>query len=589
MKYSEQVIEDIREGNDIVDIISNYTSLKQKGSSYFGICPFHNESTPSFSVSPDKQLYHCFGCGASGTVFNFIMDIENYSFVETLEFLAKKINYELPTPKIYNSTEYKNKISIEEKLYKIHKIVARKYYENLLSSNGLIATRYLDSRKVSTNIRKKFGLGYSLNSSNDIYNFLKKNSFSDEDILLSGLVLKNKKGQFYDRFYHRLMFPIIDVRGRIIGFGGRELDSEKSFAKYLNSPETPIFNKSFNLYGLNFAKLNKNKELILVEGYMDVLALYQIGLNNSVACLGTSFNDNNASVLKKYASQVTIIFDNDEAGVNATLKTIPILIKNGIQVKILTLKNAKDPDEFIKKFGHNNFKKALLSSKSHIHFQIEQKLKLYNMENSVDKINFIKDAAKIISTLQSNIDREVFAREISNITNISFENINSEILKFVSFPQKKQPLNYNKPKINCNTKLEEAKTGLIYIIYKDNNVFNKVKNYLSPKEFLDEHYIKLTEIIFEYYNNNTNIYPPEIISKFDDKKVQQKISKIFMPKNDIDDNLNLEKIVNDYFKIIKSNYINFEINKSKDENNLNNLKYLFEQKKLLDELYINLV
>lgn len=589
MRYSDEVIEDIRLGNDIVDIINGYTQLSQKGNSFFGLCPFHKETTPSFSVSPDKQLYHCFGCGASGTVFNFIMNIENYDFLDTIRYLADKINYQLPEL-TYSGSKYSKETELKSKLYDIHKIVARKYYENLSTPEGEIANKYLDERRILPNIRKKYGLGYSLFKNNDIYNLLNKNGYTEEEILSSGLVLKNNKGQFYDRFFGRLMFPIIDVQGRIVGFGGRELSGQKNTAKYLNSPDTPIFNKSYNLYSINFARYSKTKEFILVEGYMDVIALYQIGITNVVASLGTAFNENHARALKKYANKAILLFDSDEAGTNAILRAIPILTQNGIKTKVLQVSNAKDPDEYIKKFGAEKFKELLKSAKSNTLFEIENKLKAYNLEDITEKIEFTKEVAKIISKLENNIEKEVFAKETSNITGISYDTIYSEIKNFsesssINFNKTK----YTKPKnyIDKN-RIEEAIEGLLYILAININVYNIIKNLINPEEFLDDIYIQLSEIIFEYNNNNKNIYPVEIINKFEDLEIQQKISKIFMQRFDFSESEYLEKVVNDYYKIIKGKYIDFKIDEAINTNDLISLQKLSNEKKQLDKIYIKL-
>lgn len=588
MRYSDEILEDIRAGNDIIDVINSYTNLKQKGNSYFGLCPFHKETTPSFSVSPTKQLYHCFGCGASGNVFNFIMNIENIDFLDTIKFLANRINYTLPELS-FNKNFYSKEEKLKSKLYEMHKIVARKYYENLSLPQGNIANKYLDERKILPNIRKKYGLGYSLPKKDDIYNFLKNKNFSEEEIMASGLVLKNKNNQIYDRFLGRLMFPIIDVQGRIIGFGGRELKGEKNTAKYLNSPDSPIFNKSSNLYSLNFAKYSKNKEFILVEGYIDVIALYQIGITNVIASLGTAFNENHVKTLKKYTNKVIILFDNDEAGINATLKAIPILNENGINTKVLQIDNAKDPDEYIKKFGAEKFLNLINNTKSHISFEINQKLKVFDLSNATEKIEFTKEAAKIISKCKNDIEKEVFAKETSQITGISFESIFNEIKNFSennSIILKKTK--YNKPNnaFDVNN-IDEAKKGLIYILATNNLVYDAIKKYISPEIFLDNFYIKLTKIIFDYNDNNKNIYPAEIIHKFDNTEEQEKIAKIFMQKIDFEEIENIKKLVNDFFKIIIKNYLDIKINEATNNQDLLTLQNLLNQKKETEKIYIN--
>ncbi len=588
MRYSKDTLEDIRLGNDIIDIINMYTPLKQKGNSYFGLCPFHKESTPSFSVSSEKQLYHCFGCGASGTVFNFIMDIENFDFLDTVKFLANRINYKLPEFNI--SKEESNKLTyLKNRLYDMHKLVARKYYDNLNTKEGAIANAYLDKRKISPLIRKKYGLGYSLKKNNDIYNFLKQKDFTETEILESGLIVKDKKGIFYDRFYGRLMFPIIDVQGRIIGFGGRDLYDKENAAKYLNSPDTKIFNKSYNLYSMNFAKLSKTKEFILVEGYIDVIALYQIGITNVVASLGTAFNERHALTLKKYTNSVIILFDSDEPGVKAALKTIPILTKNGIKPKVLQVPKAKDPDEYIKKFGEKSFKDLLPKAKHYIIFEINQVLKKYNIDNIDEKIDCTKEIAKIISKLDSDMEKELFVKEASKITSVSAENIYKEIENFsqknsINIVQKK----YTKSKTTINDKYDNAKKGMLYLLAFNKDIFNSFKDYIKPEHFLDKEYYELAKIIFDYNQNNVNISPAEIINKFENTEVQQKISKVFMQKIDLTELENKEKIINDYYKLIEIEYIDFKINTFLNNNNLEKVNYYINKKKQLDKIHIKL-
>lgn len=588
MRYSDEVIEEIRLGNDIVDVISRYTTLKNKGNSYFGLCPFHKESTPSFSVSASKQLYHCFGCGASGTVFNFIMNIENYDFLEALKFLADRINYSLPEPNYSKNNHIEN--TLKSKLYEIHKLVARKYYDNLSTIEGDIATNYLAQRKIVPNIRKKYGIGYSLLKNNDIYKFLLEKGYLEEEILESGLVLKSKLGKFYDRFTGRLMFPIIDVQGRIIGFGGRELHNQKNMPKYLNSPDTLIFNKSNNLYSLNFAKFSKNREFILVEGYIDVIALYQIGIDNVVASLGTAFNDNHAKVLKKYVNKAIILFDSDDAGINATKRAIPVLVKSGINCRILSVTDAKDPDEYINKFGAEKFKRLIPTAKSYISFEIEQKLKEYNIEEITQKIEFTKEVAKIIAKLDSAIERDAFIKEACLITQISFEAISQEVKNIYSNSSINfNKIKYNKPKNNLRIdKVEDAKKGILSIISSNLSVFNSLREILKPYEFLDNDYIELAEIIYEKNQKNQNIYPVDIVNKFENSDVQKKISKVFMQKFDFSESEYLEKVINDYLKIVKKEYTNFQIEKCTVSGDLITLQKLIEEKKQIDEIYIRL-
>lgn len=583
MRYSDDIIEDIRFGNDIVELINGYTSLKQRGNSYVGLCPFHKESTPSFSVSPDKQLYHCFGCGASGTVYNFIMDIENYDFLDALMYLADRINYPLPEP----NGSFDNSLSEKKQiLYDIHKLVAKKFYENLSNPQAQIANDYLDKRGISKNARIKFGLGYSLFKKDDIYNFLKQKGYDDDIILESGLVIKSKNNSFFDRFLGRLIFPIIDVQGRVIGFGGRDLTDSKTSPKYLNSPDTPIFNKSYNLYSINIAKNNKNKELILVEGYIDVIALCQVGITNVVASLGTAFNENHIKLLKKYANKVIILFDSDDAGIKATLRAIPILIENGIYVRVAQVEDAKDPDEYISNFGTNNFIKLLNTAKSYISFQIIQKMKDYNLNDPIQKVEFTKEVSKIISSLSSPVERDVFINEASQITKISKEAIYEEVNMVLSNNNNIERIINKKPKqAILNNKLDEARQSILYILSSNINIYNLLKNYINYEDFIDDAYIKLAKLIFELNEKNQPIYPAEITLKFENPEEQKQISKVFMLKIDFSNSDNLEKVINDQIKIIKRAYFDKIISESDD---LEKVQNALKDKKKFDKLYINI-
>lgn len=583
MRYSDDIIEDIRFGNDIVELINGYTSLKQRGNSYVGLCPFHKESTPSFSVSPDKQLYHCFGCGASGTVYNFIMDIENYDFLDALIYLADRINYPLPEP----NGSFDNSLSEKKQiLYDIHKLVAKKFYENLSNPQAQIANDYLDKRGISKNARIKFGLGYSLFKKDDIYNFLKQKGYDDEIILESGLVIKSKNNSFFDRFFGRLIFPIIDVQGRVIGFGGRDLTDSKTSPKYLNSPDTPIFNKSYNLYSINIAKNNKNKELILVEGYIDVIALCQVGITNVVASLGTAFNENHIKLLKKYANKVIILFDSDDAGIKATLRAIPILIENGIYVRVAQVEDAKDPDEYISNFGTNNFIKLLNTAKSYISFQIIQKMKDYNLNDPIQKVEFTKEVSKIISSLSSPVERDVFINEASQITKISKEAIYEEVNMVLSNNNNIERIINKKPKqAILNNKLDEARQSILYILSSNINIYNILKSHINYEDFIDDAYIKLAKLIFELNEKNQPIYPAEITLKFENPEEQKQISKVFMLKIDFSNSDNLEKVINDQIKIIKRAYFDKIISESDD---LEKVQNALKDKKKFDKLYINI-
>ena len=344
MRYSDDVIEEVRTKNDIVDVVSQYVKLTRKGSSYFGLCPFHNEKTPSFSVTPAKQMYYCFGCGAGGNVFNFVMEYENYTFGEALSYLAQRAGVELP--KIEYSREAKEKAERKALLLEINKKAAQYFYYQLRREGGKSAYQYLTGRGLSEETIKKFGLGYSDKYSDDLYKYMKAKGYSDELLRESGLFNADERRGMYDKFWNRVIFPIMDVNNRVIGFGGRVMGDGKP--KYLNSPETKIFDKSRNLYGLNVARTTRKNYLILCEGYMDVISMHQAGFTNAVASLGTALTSGHASLLKRYTQEVLLLYDSDEAGIRASLRAIPILREAGVNAKVVSLKPYKDPDEFIK-------------------------------------------------------------------------------------------------------------------------------------------------------------------------------------------------------------------------------------------------
>ena len=366
MRYSDDIIEEVRMKNDIVDVISQYVKLTRKGSSYFGLCPFHNEKTPSFSVTPSKQMYYCFGCGAGGNVYNFIMEYENYSFGEALSHLADRAGVELP--KIEYSREAREKAEERATLLEINKLAAQYFYYQLRREGGKTAYGYLTGRGLSEETIRKFGLGYSDKYSDDLYKYLKSKGYSDELLRESGLFNVDERRGMYDKFWNRVIFPIMDVNNRVIGFGGRVMGDGKP--KYLNSPETKIFDKSRNLYGLNVARTTRKNYLILCEGYMDVIAMHQAGFTNAVASLGTALTSGHASLVKRYTKEVLLLYDSDGAGIRAALRAIPILREAGVTSRVVSLKPWKDPDEFIKNEGAEAFEERLNQAMDSFMFRV---------------------------------------------------------------------------------------------------------------------------------------------------------------------------------------------------------------------------
>ncbi|MGN1318174.1 MAG: DNA primase, partial [Lachnospirales bacterium] len=512
MHYPREVIDEIRFGNDIVDVISEYVKLTKRGSSYVGLCPFHKEKTPSFNVNGDDQFYYCFGCGAGGNVISFIMAHEGYNFTDAIDFLAKRINYTLP--EMEYSDEFSKKLEIKKKLYEIHKIAARFYYDMLQSSSGKNAVSYLDKRQITIPIRRKFGLGYSPISKGSLYNKLKEEGFDDDIIFKSGLAYKKDDNTVYDKFFNRLMFPIIDVYGNIIGFGGRIIGDGQP--KYLNSPETEIFTKSRNLYNLNLAKKSKIREFILVEGYMDAISIYQAGFKNVVASLGTAFNEKHAKVLKSYADSVILLFDSDEAGTKAILRAIPVLTGAGLKVKVVQVTDAKDPDEYIKKFGAAAFGELIKKANSHYIFQAEQIRKKYDLSLLEDRINFTEEIAKLMSGIENTIEADAYIKEISKITDIDINSIKSEISKLNNGVD---TLLYRKRLNNAKNSVKDgvdtARKGLINILVSNRGLYKIFYDNVKPEFLVDTIYSKVLSIIYELYEHDKDAIPSDIVSRFE--------------------------------------------------------------------------
>lgn len=596
MYYEQDLIEEIRLQNDIVDIVSQYVQLKKRGSSYFGLCPFHNERTPSFSVSSDKQIFYCFGCGAGGNVISFIMQIENYDFVEAVKFLAQKANILLPEAEY--SQEAKKRAEQKRTLFNIHKDAARYFYSNLHNERGKTCLNYIEQRKISIKFQKIFGLGFANYSRNDLYNYLINKGYKNNLLLESGLIIKekNKEGCF-DRFGNRLMFPIFDIHNNIIGFGGRIIGEGQP--KYLNSPETILFNKSKTLYGLNYARASKKNQLIVVEGYMDVIALHQAGFNNAVASLGTAFNVEHSKLIRKYAQEVILLYDSDEAGINAALRAIPILVSSGLKVKILQVKNAKDPDEYIKTYGADAFKDLLETAINYIDFQINCIRNHYDLENIEQKIQFTSEVSKLLSKLDNAIEQEVYIKQVSEIAGISENSIKQEIFKTVNKSEKVAIVNskvptksiskYDNQNNGIKKGLIKAQQILLNVISNNKLVYYKVKQYLQPTDFVEVCFQKLAYKIYELNDNENNIYPAELINYFDNPTEQKIVTEVFAITETFNDDFELEKTINDNIKIILKGSIEKKLQKAIENCDLQQTQKLTEDKRNIDKLNITLL
>jgi len=423
MAFPPSFLDELAARNPIEDVVGQYVSLKRSGSNLFGLCPFHGEKTASFSVAPDKGIYYCFGCHKGGGVINFQMEIEGLSYPDAVRALAKRAGMEVP-----EDEQYQSRYRQQERLWALHKEAARFFHSQLYAPIGQEALNYALGRGMNKYILTTFGVGYAPDSWDSLVTALRKKGYTEQELRDSGLVsISRKNGNLFDRFRDRLMFPIIDVRGNVIAFGGRVIKKDSEAAKYLNSPETLIFNKRKNLFGLNLAKKTKHPYFILVEGNIDVVSLHQYGFDNAVASLGTSLTEEQAALLSKYTEQVVLIYDGDNAGQNATKRAIPILEKAGIQVKVLQLRDAKDPDEFLKKFGADRFKILLEESSNRVEYQLNAILKKYDLRDDDQKVKYLQESAELICTLSSSVQREVYSGRVAETAKISPEAMKMEV------------------------------------------------------------------------------------------------------------------------------------------------------------------
>jgi DNA primase len=515
--YPEELIEDIRISNDILAVVGEYVRLERKGKNYFGLCPFHNEKTPSFCVDPGKQLYYCFGCGKGGSVIQFIMETENFDYVEAIRFLAERARIPLPEG---DSEQEKAIARKKQDLLKINVEAARFFYEQLNDQRNSQARKYLNRRKVSESIARKFGIGYSPEEWDILYRHLRKKGYDDEILLDSGLIIKGKNGgSCFDRFRARIVFPIFDIRGNLLGFGGRVINDGSP--KYMNSPETLVYNKRKNLFALNFAKNSREKRIIIVEGYMDVISLHQYGIINTVASLGTALTEEQGRLLKKYAEEIVISYDADSAGQAATMRGLDLLNDVGCSVKVLVIPNGKDPDEFIKRNGPETFEKLLERALSLVEYKIKALKKDIDTNTTDGKISFLNKAADLLSKIDNNMEREMYVKKISKEYEISEESMYAEVLKRVKPAKGFKTVSKIDPNRLKNIrrkgssefeKVIECERILLCVLSIDNSVYRAIKDRLNPKDFEDEKNKEIAKEVFNRLENNRGIVPAELIN-----------------------------------------------------------------------------
>lgn len=530
MYYSEDLIEEIRLKNDIVDVISGYVRLQKKGSSYFGLCPFHNEKSPSFSVSRQKQMYYCFGCGAGGNVFTFLMEYENYTFVEAVQFLAQRSGVELP--KAEYSKEAKERADLKSQLLEINKTAAKYFYIQLKSETGKTGYTYLKERGLSEETIKSFGLGYSNKYSDDLYQFLRSRGYKEDLIRQAGLISTDERHGVYDKFWNRVMFPIMDVNSRVIGFGGRVMGDAKP--KYLNSPETPIFDKGRNLYGLHRARSTRKPYFLLCEGYMDVIALHQAGFTNAVASLGTALTPGHASLIQRYVKEVYLTYDSDGAGTKAALRAVPILKEAGISAKVIRMEPYKDPDEFIKNLGAEEFEQRISGAQNGFLFGLKILEQDYHMDSPEEKTAFFQETARRLIEFEDELERNNYIEAVAKNYRISEESLRTLVTKTAVRAGMAKPV--ERPRRISSEKSGKkedagltAQKALLTWMIEDRRLFGVISRYLAPEDFTRPQYQTVARLLYEQYQEGA-LNPAKIINHFTEEEEHREAASLFHTK-----------------------------------------------------------
>jgi len=513
MYYPDDVIEEVRTRNDIVDVISQYVNLKKKGANYFGLCPFHNEKSPSFSVSPGKQMYYCFGCGAGGNVLTFVMEYENYSFVEAVKLLADRAGITLP--EVEYSKEAKAQADLKNTLLEINRLAANYFYYQLKQPHGKQGYDYFKRRELSDDTIRHFGLGYANKVPDDLYRYMRSKGYSDGILKETGLFFIEERGA-RDKFWNRVMFPILDVNNRVIGFGGRVLGDGEP--KYLNSPETKLFDKSRNLYGLNYARTSRAGYMLICEGYMDVIAMHQAGFTNAVASLGTAFTSQHAALLKRYTDQVVLTYDSDGAGVKAALRAIPILKEVGMSVKVLSMKPYKDPDEFMKNLGKEEFQKRIDNAVNSFMFEISVIRSQYSMQDPESKTAFYNAAARKLLEFPEKLERDNYTEAVAREYMIPVDDLKRLVASLGGrLGTGIRPRDYERrgpsPKKDKEDGIKKSQRLLLTWLIERPELFEKIEGIVGPEDFVDDLYREVAGMVFEEHKKG-NINPAQILNHF---------------------------------------------------------------------------
>lgn len=580
--YSEEQIEEVRSRSDIVSVIGRYVRLKRAGSGYTGLCPFHNEKTPSFHVNPARQMYKCFGCGVGGNVLTFVMEYENLTFPEAMEMLAQENGIELPKQEL--TAQQKQQESLRQTLLEINKKAARYYFALLKSPRGKPGYDYLTGRGLSDETILHFGLGYAGQGGGELYQYMKKEGYSDSVLKETGLFKMDERGA-YDKFWNRVMFPIMDANNRVIGFGGRVMGDAKP--KYLNSPETKIFDKSRNLFGLNYAKRGKRSHMILCEGYMDVIALHQAGFTNAVASLGTAFTEQQANLIRRYTDEVLLTYDSDGAGIKAAMRAIPMLRRAGITGKVIHMEPYKDPDEFIKNLGAEEFEKRMEEAQNSFFFEIEVIKKNYSMSDPEQKTKFIHETARKLLIFEDKIQRDNYLEAVAARYNIKTEDLRQLVVRYGNqMPSGYQEVMEERQQERIRKgKKKETREGISYSyrlllswLIEEPKLFVQIREWVKPEDFEEGIYRTVAKELYDQLDRG-DLEPARIIGHFEEVEDQNKVASMFQTSfGSKIENDEKKKAITDLILKIKEHSIERQAGQITD---LNELQKLVQQKKML--------
>ncbi len=588
--YSDEIIEDVRSRNDIVDVIGSYVNLKHKGNSYSACCPFHHEKTPSFHVSREKQMYHCFGCGVGGNVYTFIMEHENMTFPEAVEVLAERAGITLPEKNM--TGDEKKRADERTKIKDMNKLAAGYFHYLLKTDHGKTALAYLKKRGLTDETITNFGLGYSDKYSDDLYKYLRSKGYSDDEMVKAGLIRIDEKHGPSDRFWNRVMYPIVDPNNRVIGFGGRVMGD--GTPKYINSQDTPVFDKSRNLYGLNLAKKSKRKGIIFCEGYMDVISMHQAGFDNAVASLGTALTVGQVNLIKRYTDRVYLAYDSDEAGTKAAIRALSIMREFEMPARVISLKPYKDPDELIQAEGTTEFEKRIDEAKSGVMFEIEILEHNYNQNDPQERTEFQKEAAKCLARILDPLERDNYIEAVSGRYGIDKKILKETVTAYGISAENMIDKSVFREQVRRTTPEEEkekqhlkSERVLITWLINDNMLIPAVKEHLAPSDFGDHLYADVLNSVYEQYDSSGKVEPAVIMNHYQSKEEHDKVSSIMQQDFGVEvDADEKQQVVTDLIRRIKRKSIQRKIEEAGSDFEL--IKQLMQQKKSIERIQIRI-